>query len=165
MSTSVPRAGCDQLRLAAAKVVLELISAEILPDIATEALVAGCDSLSLRLLAGLTQVEAEEARTLLKKALLELHLSIPDARQAVSLLARDVARDILQGTSSPYEGAKEISDLSLLVAPDHHLPDLDTFVYAASEWKDRPNDRNIFVEGILAAARDLVQSGPDPAVI
>ena len=42
------------------------------------------------------------------------------------------------------------------------LPELDTFVYAASEWDDRPEDQQTFEKGILAAASDLVR-GPIPA--
>jgi hypothetical protein len=53
-------------------------------------------------------------------------------------------------------GAQRISDLTLLAHPDS-THELDTFIDAASEWPGRPEDGAIFEEGILAAARDLVQ--------
>ena len=147
---------CEPLEIAASKTVLGLTPPEALPSAATAALEAGCDSPSLRALAGLTDVEVDEARSLLERALAELSLRLPSERDAVMRLAREIAAQVLEGKTSPYQGAKEIWELSLRL-PGESLSDLDSFVYAASEWEDRPEDRNLFAEGIVAAARELVR--------
>lgn len=41
---------------------------------------------------------------------------------------------------------------------DEGIPELDPFVYAASEWEDRPNDRRFFENAIVDIAKDLVNS-------
>ncbi|MHB8168258.1 MAG: hypothetical protein ACYDET_01250 [Thermoleophilia bacterium] len=71
------------------------------------------------------------------------------------LLAREYAKQILDGTIGAYEGASRIWDLAII--PNEHIPELDTFEYGASEWKDRPQDAPIFEKGIIAAAKDLVE--------
>jgi len=91
------------------------------------------------------------------RVLSELNVAVPSRREAVMRLARKIAKGILVGTTGAYLGAKQIWDLTLR-ASDEDLPELDSFVYAASEWEDRPEDRVAFEEGIVAAARDLVNS-------
>lgn len=145
----------ERLEVAASKVALGLLLSENLADVALLALEDGCDSPSLRILAGLTAAEADEARAMFDRALVELHGAVPSKRDAVRCLARETAKEILSGTMAPYEGAKQIWELSLRI-PDENLPELDSFVYAASEWEDRPEDRHVFEEGIAAAARELV---------
>ena len=98
-----------------------------------------------------TAAEAGEARALFDRALAEIRSEVPSKRDAVMRLARDIANGILSGMVAPGEGAKQIWDLSLRV-PDEHLPELDSFVYAASEWEDCP----VFEDGVIAAARELV---------
>jgi hypothetical protein len=143
------------LQLVAAKAALDLATPEELADGATRALEGGLDSPALRVLAGVANADADEARALLDRALAELNVRTPSQRDAVLQLARAFAAEIVDGTLPPYEGAKRIWDLTLRV-PDEHIPELDSFVYAASEWQDRPEDRTVFAEGIVAAARDLV---------
>jgi hypothetical protein len=148
---------CERLLLAASKIVLDLAGPETLPTIATDALVDGCDSPSLRILAGIANAQSDEARSLFAQALGELELPFPTARDAVMILATDIATKVLDGTTTPFLGAQQIWELSLR-APQEHLPQLDTFIYAASEWEDRPEDGNIFAEGVVAAARDLLRA-------
>jgi dihydrodipicolinate reductase len=85
----------------------------------------------------------------------ELNVAVPSKRNAVMLLARETAKGIVSGTTGVYLGAKQIWDLTLR-ASNEALPELDSFVYAASEWEDRAEDRATFEEGIIAAARELV---------
>lgn len=143
------------LDLAASKAVLGLLPSDDLSQVAVEALEHGCDSPSLRILSGLHAGEPEEARTLFKQALSELNVSVPNKRDAVRRLAQEIATEILGGMVTAYVGAKQIWDLTLRV-PDVEFPELDAFVYAASEWEDRPEDRPSFEDGIVAAARELV---------
>jgi len=142
------------LNIAAANLVLGLAPVEPLPCVAVQALVEGCDSPALRQLAGLTEYQSEEAPVLFKQALLEVGLSLPDKCAAVFLLARDLAAQILSGQLSPYEGGKRIWQLTLVAG--RGAPELDPFIYAASEWEERPEDRPLFEQAIREAATELV---------
>jgi len=142
------------LGVTACKVQLGLLSAGVVPDVATEALARGCDTPSLRRLAGLLGSETEEVGPLLDRALAELGSPQLSNAAAVMRLAHEISQAIIAGTTAPYDGAKQIWALTLR-APGERFPDLDTFIYAASEWEERPEDRQLFDEGIVAAARDL----------
>lgn len=98
-----------------------------------------------------------EARALFDRALNELSVSKPDQREAVMLLARDAASEIGGGTVAPYTGAKQIWDLTLCV-PIEPIPELDPFIYAASEWEERHEDRVKFERDIIREARSLLGS-------
>jgi len=143
----------DALELTACKVQLGLLSAGAVPDVATEALARGCDTPSLRRLAGLIGSDTEEVGPLLDRALAELGSPRLSNAAAVMRLAREISQAIVAGTTAPYDGATEIWELTLR-APGERFPDLDTFIYAASEWGERPEDRQLFEEGIVAAARE-----------
>lgn len=151
---------CRALQLAASKWVLGAVGAESLPESATAALVAGCDSPSLRRLAGLSGQADIETTRLFETTLSELGLTVPIAREAVMMLSHELANMIVTGAIAPYEGAKQIWELTLRV-PQERISQLDSFVYAASEWAERPAHRNVLAEGIVAAAQDLVAMSPD----
>ncbi len=71
--------------------------------------------------------------------------------------ARQISLSILDGGLTPYEGARKIA--ALCRAERIHPPEeLHTFVYADSEWDDRPEDGNIFAEGVVAAAHDMTRT-------
>ena len=144
----------NTLDLEASNFVLGRTLSECLPSLAVKLLAEGYDSSALRMLAGLTESQMDEAGPLFKQALLEIGCSLPSPREAVLRLARETAMQILQGEIAPYEGGKRIWDLSLKI--DHVVPELHPFVYAASEWEDRPEDRPLFERGILEEARVLV---------
>lgn len=144
-----------KLERAASKAAVGLLLSEDFPKIAMGVLEDGCDSPALRILAGLTAAETDEASALFDRTLIELNVSKPGKRDAVMHLAREIAKRIVTGTTVPYEGAKQIWELSLRLA-DEDLSELDSFVYAASEWEDRPEDRRAFEDGIMTAARELV---------
>jgi hypothetical protein len=147
----------EDFRLLAAKDLLDFVGPDAMPPAATRALVEGIDSPSVRQLAGMDGADNEDLRATFRSVLRELEIEIPSRREAAILVATEVARGITQGTISPYEGATEI--WGIVVSSREHLPELDTFIYAASEWEDRPEDHNLFAAGIVAAARDLVLSG------
>lgn len=143
------------LELVAAKAALDLAGPEELSAAAVAALEGGLDSPALRTLAGFYESDVSEARALLFKALGELHLPPPTPKEAVLDLARECAAQILDGTIAPHEGARRIWDLTLRV-PEETLTELDTFIYAASEWSERPEDRPRFEVGVVGAARELL---------
>ena len=136
----------------AAKDLLGFVGADAMPPEATRALLEGIDSPSVRQLAGMDGADSEDVRATFRVALRELGIEIPSRREAAILLATEVARGITQGTVSPYEGATEI--WGIVRSSHEHLPELDTFVYGASEWEERPKARKRFAAGIVAAARD-----------
>ena len=144
------------LELAVSKFALGLLGSEGLPQIAAEWLEHGRDTPSLRVLAGLNASELEDAPSLFQAVLSELNVLVPGKWDAVMRLAREIAVDILAGSTSAYQGATQIWELTLR-ALDEELTELDTFVYGASEWNERPGDRGAFEEGIVAAARDLAK--------
>ncbi len=143
------------LAAVAAELVLGLRGPETLPSAAVAALGAGLESRSLNRLAGLTN--SDEARTLLDRALDELDIPVPSPREAVMLLARNAAIDIVRGTTAPYHGAKRIWELAAHV-PIEAVPELQPFVYAADEWEERPEDRRFFDREIVREARALAES-------
>jgi hypothetical protein len=145
----------EALDLLAAKWELRLIDTRELVAAAGDALRNSDDSPSLLLLASLTAAELEEAPTIFRRALDELGLAHPTTSEAVMRVAEDVSRRVLEGATTPYEAAKEIARVAR--RGDEHLPQLDSFLYAESEWDERPEDGNIFAEGVVAAARDLVR--------
>ena len=103
----------------------------------------------------MTAADADEAKAMFDRVLAELDIPRPSKRDAVMHLARETAERIVNGATAPYEGAKQIWELFLRL-PDEDLSELHSFVYAASEWEDRPEDRHAFEDGVVAAARELV---------
>lgn len=145
----------EPIKIGVCNHVLGLTFAEQYADIALQALEAGYDSPSLRFLAGLPAIAAAEASVLFDRCMAELSLPRPSRRDAVRQLAKIAAAQILDGATTPYQGAKEIWSLSLHLVGER-LPELDPFVYAASELEDRPEDHLVFEKGVMAAARDFV---------
>jgi hypothetical protein len=80
-------------------------SAERLPGAAIEALEDGYDTPSLRQLAGAEGRDYESIRKLLLRAMSELGVAMPSLSEAGIWSARRIARDILDGHISPYDGA------------------------------------------------------------
>ncbi len=129
---------------------------ETLPRHATDLLVQGYDSPSLRQLAGMGGEEADRITEVFQDVLRELGLHRPNAREAAMRLSVEVARAIASGSITPDRGAREIWSIVRSV-PKEQLPELDTFVYGASEWDERPEARDAFAKGIISAAHDLLK--------
>jgi hypothetical protein len=68
---------------------------------ATDQLVEGRDSPNLRILAGLSGDDSQEAEEYLGKALTDLGIPLPDKRECLVYYCGDVARDILKGAVRP----------------------------------------------------------------
>ena len=145
-----------------ARLELDLLTPETMIQTAIEFLNEGFDTPSLVLLAGLLASEAaDQGPMLMKNVLIELGVPKPTRTEAVRIVGKLIAAEILSGRTHAYDGADSISRLTLM--SDDHLSEFDSFVYAASEWEDRPEDRHVFEEGILRAARDLVAHGTGEA--
>ncbi|UFS59785.1 hypothetical protein [Subtercola endophyticus] len=68
----------EPLELASWQMIVGILRSEDLPDLATDALVRGVDSPSLRVLAGADADDVRESRDLFVDALAELNISILD---------------------------------------------------------------------------------------
>jgi hypothetical protein len=139
------------LILAQALWVLDLLAIDQLPEIAVNALIAGKDSQALRLLAGLTRMEATNTPELFRRALIELDLPEIDRISAARIYASSVSQQIIDGEIEPQEGANKLWDASIQVN-DQNFHELDPFIYAASELPSRPEDRDFFNHAIINEA-------------
>jgi hypothetical protein len=156
--TKVANRCVDDLKGAIDAWVLRLLDPALLPPVAMNALVAGQDSPSLRLLAGLQSNEADRATGLFVDALQELSVLVPSPSDAALSHSRCVAALIVGGTISPREGAYRIWDVSLAVG-DSSFHALDPFIYLASEYDGRPDDQPRFDQMILDEAVRWSKSG------
>lgn len=140
-----------ELRRALVRLTVGEQPSEELPDLAARALAEGIDAPALRELAGLTPADVREARDLFLLAMEQLGIDVPRSRRdAVQLWAAE----ILNGTLTPYEGARLIwwHGWNELDRPD----DLTPFVGLASEWEDDPIHRTRYEQDILNHARQLI---------
>jgi hypothetical protein len=115
-----------------------LLPSHDLPSVATAMLVRGMDGRSL--LAGLSPVDTAEARGMFERAIQELGWKTPDRRSAAARYARCVSQLILKGEVTPYDGARGVWEACLAVR-DTSFHDLAPFIYAGSEYRDRPKVR------------------------
>lgn len=146
----------DALKLAAAKMVLDLLPPEHIIDVAFSLLDGEIESDNLIKLA-VAEPSWPDVRDLFVSLLDEFDLTLPSKRDAVMRVSKEVSKKIVKKELSPIEGASRIWSMTLSV-PGESFPDLHTFIYAASEWESRPEDRSVFADGINAAARWLADA-------
>ena len=146
----------DVLKLAAAKMALELLPPEHIIDVAFGLLDGEIESDNLVKLA-VAEPSRPDVRDLFVSLLDEFGLTLPNKRDAVMCVSKEISKKIVKSELSPIEGANRIWTITLSV-PGESFPDLHTFIYAASEWESRPEDRSIFADGINAAARWLTDT-------
>lgn len=143
---------------AAALLTLELIEPSRLPSFAEALLVRDYDAKSLRRLA----VEEPGGNVDLVRLFHEANRALggqefATANDAATWLLRDLAVRIAEHTLDAYTGAKIIWMISLAGDVERPLA-ADPFIYCASEYEDRPEDRQFFTDAIIAEARRLVES-------
>lgn len=143
----------DPLEVASWRMAAGSLSSEELPEIATEALVRGFDSPSLRLLAGQPRNDVRDSADLFRAALDELAIELPDADRARWQLARRTAKDMVAGRLGPAVGA---SELWLAYQKLRDNGDLRIFVGLASMLDDHPEDAQQIEDDMVAAARELL---------
>jgi hypothetical protein len=138
---------------------LELLPSEQLPTIAVSALENGYDSPSLRILAGETERIASTVGPLFVKALHELGIAIPDPASARMTVARYYARKIVDGSISPYQGARHIwRDVAMKANPTVQKR-LEVFVGLESEYEDSSRRKKVQKEiekSIIQEAKELL---------
>jgi hypothetical protein len=147
----------ELLEVIAARLVVGEQASEDLPGLATEALVRGLDSPSLREAAGLSPRDVRAAREAFVNALRELGLQLPDEQSALWLLIRNMLRRIVDGSINAYEGASWIWHQAYWRV--EREGDLRVFVGLASEWDDHPGSRPAIEQAIRDSAVDLLAQG------
>jgi len=135
---------------------------ESVPGICTDLLLAGYDSPSLRVLAGLTNAELERVRELLPQLFNELGLEQPTAVAAAWRVAQETARELLADRLAPYDAARSIGDLGTRFDP--LFPLVKHFIGLWSEWDDDPQHRKEYESDIRAAAQELVVTRRHPSL-
>jgi hypothetical protein len=143
-----------------ARWLLGEVRPESVPAICTDLLLAGYDTPSLRVLAGLTKAELERVRELLPQLFNELGLERPTEVAAAWRVAQQTAQELLADRLAPYDAARSIGDLGTRFAP--LFPLLNHFIGLWSEWDDDARHRKEYEYDIRAAAQELV-STPPPA--
>lgn len=135
---------------------LGLLRSEQVPALATAALEEGLDNPQLRQLAGFTHPDFTDLESI-TRALNDVEVRLPTRADAPRVLARAISSSMIQGDVDPFEGAFELSKISWKVGNGFH--ELDPFVHASSEAKDRPADREFFRKAILDEAARWVSAG------
>jgi hypothetical protein len=134
--------------------VVGVLRSEELPDFATDALVRGLDSPSLRSLAGQDPADVRDGADLFKRVLDELGMALLPPDDAVWCLVRMTAQAIVDGETSPAAGANAIWMTGYRHAVDSG--DLRVFVGLASTLDDHPDDLVAIETEIVAAANELL---------
>jgi len=156
---AAPTRELERFRVQQARATLWFDVSREVEGVAVGLMDAGFDGRALRLLASSTLDAPSELRGRVLAAAEELGEAPLTDDAAVLILAREQARDILSGRCSPYSGASVIWSLSDLVSgPEDRL--YDPFIYAASEWEDRPQDRELFDQEIVGEAAAFLRDQP-----
>jgi hypothetical protein len=143
----------EPLRLALLRLVIGIQATEDLPAIATDALVRGHDSVTLRELAGTRTTEVRDSRDLFLRAIEELGWTAPADLEARRELARYWAEEMVAGRLEPYPAAR----LIWWEVWNHvHDENLAIFVGCASEWEDHPKYRPELEQRMMDEARALL---------
>lgn len=125
-------------KLTSAFFSLDLLKTDDLPNIAIGFLENGLESYSLAILAGEKEPNPFEARSLFKKALIELDINIPTYDDAIRDIVQYYCQTIISGNKTPYEGAKSILDDVYKKLEDDK--ELLTFIGLISEFDDFSDD-------------------------
>ncbi|BCY10082.1 hypothetical protein [Actinoplanes sp. L3-i22] len=143
----------DGLEAAARQMATGRLISEELPGIATEALVRGLDSPSLRRLAGQRRDDVRDSVDLFRASLDELGIELFDAGETGWPRARRAATEMVAGRIRPTDGADQ---LRLAYEEVRNNGDLRIFVGLMSTLEDYPEGAEHIEGQMLAAARELL---------
>jgi hypothetical protein len=101
--------------VAAALLVLDLLKSDQISAVADRLLGSGCDSPSLRILAGEAASVASNWLPVFKKAMGELKVQMPGRPEAARIVAREIATIIIENGIAPREGAQAMWDTLHLI--------------------------------------------------
>lgn len=138
---------------------LGVISKNELPELGAKLMEEDLNSQELLDLALCPMDRLEETPELFEIYLRSVGHGSMSETEAALIYARCVSREILQEEIGPYEGAKKIWSVAIKVRREG-FHDLDPFVYAASEYEDRPAERRFFEQAIVEEAGRWAISKP-----
>lgn len=111
--------------VAAAMLVLDLLDSDHIVPVAERLLDSGYDSPSLRILAGEAAPIASVWLPLFRKAMAELDIPMPTRLQAARVVAREIAKMIIEKELAPQEGADAMWDTLFLI--EEFSPEITIF--------------------------------------
>jgi hypothetical protein len=145
---------------------LELVCAELLlgrppsvdvHELASKAVHNGLRSASLQRLFETPRYAQSDLLSMVRSAIDELGGKLPSKRDAVMLLSKQTARDIVDGRVTPLEGAEKIWRLTIEI--EEQIPELATFAFAALEAEEQtPETLKKYDDAIREAAQELTAS-------
>jgi hypothetical protein len=139
---------------------LDELGSEEVPRLATEALEAGCDTPTLRQLAGIEGSCRAEVEELLPRFLREVRAERPTTDDAVKAMVDQCARQVVRGELAPSVGATRLWLRSHhFYGNDRIWEQLSPFVALASELDDWPDGRAQLEADIVREAAALLDRG------
>ena len=139
---------------------LEELPAENVPRIALQALEAGCDTLAIGILAGLTSPTRPDVDEELPRLLREVGVARPSHQQTLKVVVDHLHRRIVDGDVEAYPGACALWSRKSDFTEDPVIwEQIRPFIGAASEWEDDPDHRARYERDIIAYARSLLAAG------
>lgn len=145
------------LHRSAAELVLGHIDSDSIPDIATDALLAGLDTPYLCEAAGSTNGGRREPEFLFERALNELAIEMPSRSEAMDVLLFDCLVEMANGARDRVETAHWIwRNVYGQIEPEG---DLRIFVGLASEHDDHPTEHQLLADAIGEAANEILGRG------
>jgi hypothetical protein len=153
----------EALYLILARWVLGELPPEDVPPLAVQALLRGCDSPSVAVLAGLNRPTLGDIEVELRDLLLELRISRPSQRAALKAMVDHVAHGIVAGTVAPNQGARQIWAYENELDSAWNEPALREqfrpFVGLASQQEDDPDHASQYDAEIVGEAQALIERG------
>ncbi|MDP5228204.1 MULTISPECIES: hypothetical protein [Arthrobacter] len=138
-----------------------LIPPHELPDVATELLVMGYDSPTLRELAGLPPGDRSDAAELWEAAREELGFRPETDEEAARFLLRHWAQEIAEGRLEVVPGSRRMLRVGWfpLDQPEELVPLLNLL----DDWDEIPRFRERIASELLVFAQDYVHERPRPS--
>jgi hypothetical protein len=150
----------EPVEILVARWELDELGPEEVRRLATEALEAGCDTPTLRQVAGIEGSRRAEVEELLPRFLREVRVERPTTDEAVKAVVDECARQVVRGELAPSAGARR------LWLRSHHFDGNDRvweqlrpFVGLASELEDWPDGRAQLEADIVREAAALLDRG------
>ncbi|GLQ93431.1 hypothetical protein [Dyella acidisoli] len=150
--SNVPRFSADVPDLLALW-KLGMINVEEVQALASELLSCGIVANQLIDILVLSEDESDSIRTKFNSFLLQEEGGDISNRDAIRRLAGKISISILDRAITPMEGATFLWNV-VLRSHEREFHELDPFIYAASEMRDRPADHKLFEDAILNEAKD-----------
>lgn len=148
------------LKLLLARWELADLPPEDVPDLAVEALTAGCDASELALLATLDRPTRMDVEEQLPNPADRLRCASTVTPLGSKVVVDDLARQVVNGAADASGGARKLWRLANNFYDDRRLfGQLAIFVGLGSEWDDHPTERDAIEAQIVTEAQQFLERG------